>query len=100
MEAFRLFIQDLAKQLAVGNFKVKVISGDKEFDAVVTGYDEQYGTIAVRFDSDTLTQPENVEVTAPSFGYDMESKPTYVVKQVPVKNMNVYPKYIKLNLVV
>lgn len=93
---FRQFIQELAKQLAVGNFKVKVISDDKEFDAVVTGYDERYNTIAVRFDSDTLTQPEQVEANTPGFGYDMDSNPTYVTKQVPVKNMNVMHKYIKL----
>lgn len=69
MEDFRQFIQALAKRLAIGNFKVTVISGDKEFDAVVTGYDERYNTVAVRFDSDTLTQPEEVEVKTPGFRY-------------------------------
>lgn len=97
MNEFKLFIQELAKQLALGNFNVKVISKDNiELDAVVIGYDERYNTITVRFLSDNITTEEYVEDDSPTFSYDFENNTRYIRKKVPVKTMNVNPKYIKL----
>ena len=54
------------------------------------------GTIGVKFELDSLTKEEYVEDTTPRFGYDTEIKPNYILKRVPIKTMDVYPKYIKL----
>ena len=95
------FLLEMFKQLSFGDYQVIVkCAGDKEFPAKIIGFDKNYMTVRVRFDSDTLTQEENVRVESTGFGgtsYD-EDNYHYEVKNVPVKEITVFAPWNNIKL--
>ena len=97
MEEYNDFMKQLFTQLSMGNKIVSVINNEyKSFPADVIGYSEEYMTIKVRYHSNDLTIPKSVEVKSCGWGYDLEDDVRYEVKQVPIKEMDVYWSAIKL----
>lgn len=103
-QTFQEFMMKLAARMATGNFNVKVIcEGGVEFEARVTGYDENFQTIKVEFLSDNLSIEKFVRVEQPNgfggMGMDIDDRDnsTLELRKVLIKEFNAYMSNIKLD---
>lgn len=96
---FAEFLTQLLRHLLSDHPMVMVrCQADVEFAARVTGYSEEYETVNIEFESDSLTRPENVRVEKPRLGWGMsdDEDDSYEVQQVPVKRTHVNYRFIVL----